>query len=147
MTDIVYYTVTFVSSGNGLIIGRNPQVVKAGGNTLAVTPLPANGYTFLNWSGDYSGDETTLVLYNVSSNMTVRVNFTNDPVNIPVQSFDLTANAQNRILIQFRNSPVLKEIIGSIVLEIQVLMDQLRKAIKDRMLYRLLVMLWRSSGG
>ena len=133
---ITYYTVTFVSSGNGFIIGRNPQYVEAGGSTSAVTPLPANGYTFLNWSGDHVGTETDLTIRNVTSNMTIRVNFTDDPVHIPVPSFDLVANAQNRVLVQFRNSPVLKEIIGSITLEVQELMDQLRKAIQDRVLYR-----------
>ena len=40
-----------------------------------MTAVPAPGYLFVGWSGDYSGTENPLTILNVTSGMTITANF------------------------------------------------------------------------
>ncbi|MCE5252339.1 InlB B-repeat-containing protein [bacterium] len=71
------YTVTFSSGSNGSLSGQTSQTVIKGGSCSAVTAVPANGYRFTGWTGDYTGSDNPLTLSNVTSDMTVFANFSN----------------------------------------------------------------------
>ena len=67
------YTLTYLAGTNGTISGTTPQTVNYGANGMAVTALPATGYSFTNWSdGSLANPRTDL---NVTSNLTVTANF------------------------------------------------------------------------
>ena len=67
------YTLTYTAGANGSITGTSPQTVASGGNGTAVTPVPATGYHFLNWS-DASTSNPRQDLA-VSGNLTVTATF------------------------------------------------------------------------
>ncbi len=69
------YNVTFNAGTNGSISGSTSQSVYHGSDAATVTPVPAAGYFFLNWTGDYSGTDNPLTLSNVSSDMSITANF------------------------------------------------------------------------
>ncbi len=72
------YSVAFVGSGNGSVVGPNIQSVASGGSTAAVTAVPADGNRFVNWtgSGDFAATAANpLVITNIMANTTVTANF------------------------------------------------------------------------
>ncbi|MBW2623426.1 MAG: DUF1566 domain-containing protein, partial [Deltaproteobacteria bacterium] len=73
------YTVTFTSSAGGSITGDTSQTVEHGKDCAMVTavPEPGNGYYFTGWTGDYAGTNNPLTVTSVTSDMTIRANFTN----------------------------------------------------------------------
>ncbi len=72
------YSVNFLASVGGTLIGTTTQTVASGGSTAPVAAVPNSGYTFTNWSG--SGFATTtsnpLVATNVTSDLTITASFT-----------------------------------------------------------------------
>ena len=73
--DAAEYTVTFTADANGSIQGQASQTVAAGENTAAVTAVPAEGYHFNGWTGDYVGNENPLTITDVNSDMDITANF------------------------------------------------------------------------
>ncbi|GFO59385.1 hypothetical protein GMST_17100 [Geomonas silvestris] len=73
------YTLTFsVQPWGGLSGGTSPQVVIAGASSIPMTAVPADGYHFVNWTGDNGFVTTTvnpLVVTNVRANMNITANF------------------------------------------------------------------------
>ncbi len=69
------YTVTFDDGENGRLLGVTPQTVNHGDSTLPVTAIPASGYVFDTWEGDYNGNSPILILKNVSRDMTITPQF------------------------------------------------------------------------
>ncbi|QTA78558.1 immunoglobulin-like fold-containing [Desulfonema limicola] len=76
------FTVTFTAGANGSLEGTAVQTVAKGGSTTAVTAQPADGFRFLNWTGDYQSSDNPLVVNNVTSNMTITANFVDQDMNI-----------------------------------------------------------------
>jgi uncharacterized repeat protein (TIGR02543 family) len=78
------YTLTFAPDSNGNLSGTPSQTVSYGGNSTAVTAMPATGYQLVNWTGT-GGFVTTsanpLTVTNVTADMTITANFTASPVN------------------------------------------------------------------
>ncbi len=70
------FTVTFSTNGSGTITGTLNQEVVCGADTVSVEAVPAEGYEFAGWSGDYTGTENPLVLKAVKAAKTVVANFT-----------------------------------------------------------------------
>ena len=67
------YTLTYNAGTHGSIAGATSQTVTAGANGSAVTPMPAAGYYFVNWSdGSTATPRSDL---NVNTNITVTANF------------------------------------------------------------------------
>ncbi|MBF0527166.1 MAG: InlB B-repeat-containing protein, partial [Deltaproteobacteria bacterium] len=71
------FTVTFTAGANGTIAGSTTQKVTNGGNCAQVTAVPATGYHFTGWSGDYTGTTNPLTITNVTANMNITANFSN----------------------------------------------------------------------
>ncbi len=69
------YAVVFTAQQGGSISGESSQSVSHGGSSRSVTAVPAEGYEFTGWSGDYSGNTNPLTLSDVHGNMTVTANF------------------------------------------------------------------------
>ena len=45
-----YYTVEYKASEGGHLLGTTTQCVEKGGNTIAVTAMPDEGYIFVGWN-------------------------------------------------------------------------------------------------
>ena len=73
--SVTTYTVKFVAAAGGRIDGSLTQVVPEGTDSLAVTAVPASGYEFTGWTGDYSSAANPLTITGVMSDMTVYANF------------------------------------------------------------------------
>jgi uncharacterized repeat protein (TIGR02543 family) len=73
--EINTYTVSFNTGENGIISGNLVQTIAHGGNCTTVTAAPDTGYHFAGWSGDYTSNETTLTIQNVTSDMTLTAGF------------------------------------------------------------------------
>lgn len=69
------FTLTFVQGANGTLTGNLMQVVDYGGNATPVTATADAGYSFIGWSGDYSGIKNPLTIKKVSADMTINSNF------------------------------------------------------------------------
>lgn len=69
------YTVRFLAGNNGTINGETTQVIRHGSRTLPVTPVADNGYHFTSWSGNYTGQEFSLTIDPVTSDMTITAEF------------------------------------------------------------------------
>ena len=67
--------VIFLAGANGSLTGTQIQTVNDGGSCNEVTAVPATGYHFTGWSGDYVGNENPLALDNVTSDMDITANF------------------------------------------------------------------------
>lgn len=70
-----FFTVTFVAGDYGNISGNVSQTVPAGSNCTEVTAVPLGGYSFLEWTGDYTGSVANLTMTNVLSNMIINASF------------------------------------------------------------------------
>ena len=70
-----FFTVTFVAGDDGSISGNVSQTVPAGSNCTEVTAVPLGGYSFLGWTGDYTGSVANITMTNVLSNMIINANF------------------------------------------------------------------------
>jgi hypothetical protein len=71
---IAAHTLTYTTSGNGEILGSNPQVVTDGGDGTAVTASGDAGYHFVNWSED-SSTSNPRTDTNVTADHTFTANF------------------------------------------------------------------------
>ena len=69
------YSVFFIASNGGSVLGDTNQTVTSGDNCSSVTAVPGEGYHFINWSGDVDSDANPLTISNVTSNMTITANF------------------------------------------------------------------------
>ncbi len=67
------YTLTYIAVTNGAISGTSPQTVNYGGSGTAVSPVPAPGCSFVNWSDGSTASPRTDA--GVTSNITVTANF------------------------------------------------------------------------
>jgi uncharacterized repeat protein (TIGR02543 family) len=75
------FTVNFTSSGNGTLSGSPSQTINYNGSTIAVVPVPATGYHFVNWTGTGGFITSTmnpLVVTNVTANQIITANFALD---------------------------------------------------------------------
>jgi cysteine-rich repeat protein len=70
-------TLTYNHDAHGSISGTTPQTVNDGANGTAVTPVPADGYHFVNWSDGSTANPRTDT--NVTADITVTANFARDP--------------------------------------------------------------------
>ena len=72
------FTVNFVSGAGGSLTGATTQTVAYGGAATGVTAVPNTGYTFTNWTGAgfTSTGTNPLTVTNVTSNLTITANFT-----------------------------------------------------------------------
>ncbi|MGB0273035.1 MAG: malectin domain-containing carbohydrate-binding protein [Opitutales bacterium] len=71
----ILYVVSFSSSIGGTIEGTLAQEVVAGGSTTSVNALPEAGYTFIGWSGSYTGGENPLRISEVTEDLSITANF------------------------------------------------------------------------
>jgi hypothetical protein len=69
------YTVTFSTSGSGTISGTTSQTLNTGHNTSAVTAVPNAGYKFTGWTGGVVSSDNPLVVYGVTSDLSIVANF------------------------------------------------------------------------
>ncbi len=91
-TSQVTYTVMFQAGANGSVQGTASQTVVEGASCSAVTAVPASGYQFSGWSGDYVGSDNPLTISNVTVNMTITANFTEIPATMYTVMFQAGAN-------------------------------------------------------
>ncbi len=84
--ELATYTVTFSAGTGGTLSGTTPQTVTHGASTTAVTATPDAGYTFIGWTGDYTGTDNPLVFTNVTVGKAVTANFA-----IKTYTVDITA--------------------------------------------------------
>ncbi len=75
LNPVGFFTVTFVAGANGTIFGATSQTVASGDDCTAVTAVPNPGYTFINWTGSYSGTDNPLTITDVVADMTINANF------------------------------------------------------------------------
>ncbi len=80
------YTVTFVEGENGAITGTKVQAINHGLDCSDVTAVPAANHHFVNWTGDFTGTDTTIKITNVTSDMTITANFA-------IDTFAITSSA------------------------------------------------------
>lgn len=66
-------TLTYSAGANGSLTGDLEQVIPIGGSGSAVTAIPDDGYSFVNWDDDYSDAERIDV--NVVADITVEAQF------------------------------------------------------------------------
>ena len=71
----IYRTVKFIAGADGSLQGQTTQTVEYGKDCTEVTAVPAPGYSFVNWSGDHTGNENPLRITNVTANMFITANF------------------------------------------------------------------------
>lgn len=90
------YQIAFSTVGKGSIDGNTSQTITAGMDTAQVTAVPEAGHRFISWSGDYTGTENPLSLYNINSDMTITALF--EP-KLPQQVYEIefTVNGNGRI--------------------------------------------------
>lgn len=79
---------TVISSPAGINCGATCSYAFNGGQSVALTPTPANGYYFSSWSGACSGSEACTVTMDAAK--TVNANFTAIPVGHSVLSVTKT---------------------------------------------------------
>ncbi len=75
------FTVTFSSGGNGSLTGSTTQSVTYGGSSSPVTAAPDSGYHFVTWTGAggvVTGSAASLMVGNVTNDITVTANFAQD---------------------------------------------------------------------
>ena len=73
----VFYTVTYVATSGGYIVGNSVQTVEQGQNTEAVTAVADDGYTFEKWSDGLTS--ATRQDCNVQESVTLTAIFTEIP--------------------------------------------------------------------
>ncbi|QTA83471.1 Listeria-Bacteroides repeat domain-containing protein [Desulfonema limicola] len=69
------YTVKFEPGTGGTITGSTTQTIEYGKDCTKVEAVPASGYDFTGWTGDYTGNENPLIINNISRNMNITANF------------------------------------------------------------------------
>ncbi len=74
--QIKSYTLTYLSDGNGSLIGDTVQVVTHGGDGSAVEAIPNPGYIFIGWSDGLDSNPRTD--QDVTGNVTVMAGFSAD---------------------------------------------------------------------
>jgi uncharacterized repeat protein (TIGR02543 family) len=72
------FTVTFAAGTGGSLTGTTTQTLTYGGSATTVTAVPNTGYTFTNWTGSgfTASANNPLTVTNVTSNLTLTANFT-----------------------------------------------------------------------
>ena len=73
------YNLSFSADTGGSLTGTANQVVNYGGNSTAVTAVPAIGYKFINWTGTNGFVTSTanpLTVTNVTASQSITANFT-----------------------------------------------------------------------
>lgn len=70
-------TLTVTSGGNGTVAREPDQDTYLTGDLVTITASPAAGYSFSNWSVDYTGTDNPATV-TVNSDMTVQANFSQD---------------------------------------------------------------------
>ena len=90
LKPITQYTVNFSAGNGGSINGQTTQIVNEHSSTTSVTAVPNTGYHFVNWSGDYTSINLTIIIPDVISNMTIIANFAANPTHIV--NFDIDAH-------------------------------------------------------
>ncbi len=86
---IIDYTVTFIASQGGSIGGQASQSVEYGGNSVAVTAVPASGYRFINWTAaaGFRSTDNPLTVTNITAADTITALFAQNPdIHVTVQS-------------------------------------------------------------
>jgi len=78
------YTLTYTAGANGTISGTSPQMVNHGASGSQVTPVPATGYHFVNWSDSSTANPRTDT--SVGANVSVTANFA-------INHYTITASA------------------------------------------------------
>ena len=71
------YTLTYAAGANGSVSGTSPQTVNYGASGSSVTAVANTGYYFVNWSDSSTANPRTDG--NVTNNLTVTANFSNNP--------------------------------------------------------------------
>ena len=71
----IKYSVRFTAESNGNILGDQSQAVVSGNDCTSVTAIPADGYHFSGWSGDFTGTANPLIVTDISSDMQIVANF------------------------------------------------------------------------
>ena len=69
------HIVQFTADPGGKLTGDPVQTVSDGGKASAVMAVADDGYAFIGWRGDHTGNENPLKLENITSDMTVTAEF------------------------------------------------------------------------
>jgi len=71
------FTVSFVSGGNGTLVGSASQTVSQGGSAATVRAVPASGYHFVSWTegGVVVGSDPALTPADVQAEHSYQANF------------------------------------------------------------------------
>jgi uncharacterized repeat protein (TIGR02543 family) len=94
---VATYTVTFVEGTNGAITGAKVQTVDHGASASSVTAVPNSGYHFVNWTGALTSTSNPLTVSNVTTNMTITTNFSeNDILSNLVLYYPLNGNVNDQ---------------------------------------------------
>lgn len=75
LTQFYLYGVTFVEGAHGAIVGNKTQMINYGENCSKVIASPDDGYDFSSWSGDRTSNDDAFTVTNVTSDLTIRANF------------------------------------------------------------------------
>ena len=70
------YTLTITITGSGTVAKSPNQSSYPGGSSVTLTASPSKGWSFVGWSGDYSG-ATSPVTIVMNANKTINARFTN----------------------------------------------------------------------
>ncbi len=79
----VLYSLTFTANEGGSIEGATDQELISESTSEWVTAVPTEGYSFVGWTGGYTGSENPLALSNISEDLTVVANFVVNPPELP----------------------------------------------------------------
>ena len=86
----IYYTVKFVSSDGGNIVGDTTQSVAHGNSSAPVSAVANLGYKFLGWS---NGAESNELVITATEDVTIRAVFAMEELDLPIISI-FTENAE-----------------------------------------------------
>lgn len=75
--------ITVSPTGSGTVTKAPDQATYSIGETIRLEAIPSDGFTFGNWSGDLSGNESVVEI-TINANMTITANFTPDSQGPPV---------------------------------------------------------------
>ena len=78
VADTPFYYLSYAPGANGSLAGTITQTLSNGSSGTAVTPIPAAGYHFVNWSDGSTENPRTDT--DVTGNISVTANFSNAPV-------------------------------------------------------------------
>ena len=81
------YTLTYTAGPNGTVSGTSPQTINVGGSGTAVTALPNQGYSFVQWSDGLTSNPRT------DSNVAASIANISISASFAINSYTLTATA------------------------------------------------------